>query len=130
MNSVHPIDAIKRVLGLDDNPEVKDVVLDYPFLANYIYALEETKAGKIWTLRLRSGSRIESARFEMDRAYRIHNPGDVEKLLEYYSDVYELKCEIKKCVFVWETVGETARAEGSEERSGRIIVASWPLKSR
>lgn len=66
MNLDHPIDTIKRVLDLDFNPEVKDVVLDYPFLANYIYALEETKVGKIWTLRLRSESSIESARFEME----------------------------------------------------------------
>lgn len=62
------------------------------------------------------------------RAYRISDPEDRQELLNYYSNVFKLECEIQKCAFARE---ETTLASGAGRilgRHGKIIIAKWPLK--
>ena len=62
------------------------------------------------------------------RAYRIPDPKDRQELLDYYSDVFKLECEIQKCAFAREKTTLTVEAEPILGRHGKIIVAKWPLK--
>jgi len=63
------------------------------------------------------------------RAYRIPDPEDRQELLDYYSDVFKLECEIQKCAFAWEKTTLASESERNLKRHGKIIVAKWPLKA-
>jgi hypothetical protein len=60
------------------------------------------------------------------RAYRIPDPEDRQKLLDYYSDIFKLECGIQKCAFAWEEASLTPEAERYVVKYGKIIVAKWP----
>jgi hypothetical protein len=59
-------------------------------------------------------------------AYRIPDPEDRQKLLDYYSDIFKLECGIQKCAFAWEEVSQAPEVERYVGKYGKIIVAKWP----
>jgi hypothetical protein len=64
-----PINTIKRVLGIDIDPEYQDVVLDYPCdpcAKDHVWSCKESTVGRIWTVQPRPRSILEYGQVEKE----------------------------------------------------------------